>query len=147
VKGRALFLKSNVEHRGSFADALAESASRGLLAPDLARRMAEFRLKFMPAPTEGALRLKSYVHEFAHVYSRGRYILKSATVERLHNARPDIIESQPGFERAAGPFVRQAGRTAREGAQLMRKPKYSDNLYKLFDQTVFQDFHFLHPTA
>jgi hypothetical protein len=93
----------------------------------------------MLAPAQaGFLRLKSYVHAFAHVPRHRHCWLKEITVDFLNRARPNVVQNLPGYiapRRPAGPPSRSC--------RYMVEEKHSEKLNRLFDHSVFQRFQFL----
>jgi len=132
VKGDSLFEKSTVNERRSFLEISSLTCESGVLSATLATKTHDFAESFLPPATAGALKLKSYIHNFAHLNQNGRYSLKEETVEDLYGVRKDILEALPEFK--------LADRTAHF---LGRGHHQSPVLNKLFDQSVFQDFRFV----
>lgn len=127
LKARALFQGLNAKSPFSFA-AMVELSCNDLPAT-VAEQLRAFAKKFVSDTNAGALKLQSFVHEFANVPRHGQCSLRKDTLEALHRLRPQFIEALPGFDPGHGRF--------------MREPKYPDALHKLFDQTVFQKFQFI----
>lgn len=127
LKARALFQGLNAKSPFSFAAMVRESCEE--LPKAVAEQLETFAEKFVSDTSAGALKLQSFVHEFASVPRHGQCSLRRDTLEALHRLRPKFVEALPGFN---------SGRT-----RWAQEPKYPDALHKLFDQTVFQKFQFI----
>lgn len=132
VKGKSLFEeKSTLSERRSFLELSSACCRSGMLSEGLSDRLRRFTERFLPANTAGSLRLKSYIHLFALPSRNGRYSLKERTIQELRRRNKAFVESLPGFKPV-------------DSQRRYRKPQHSPMLHKLFDQTVFQDFRFIH---
>jgi hypothetical protein len=136
AKGKALFTKSTLQDRNSFAYYLQACNDQKQLPAELSERLRRFAESVLPLAQVGFLKLKSYIHAFAHLPSRGAFSLKPPTIEALHSKRKAFVESLPGFEAPSESRRRFGG-----------EPTHSDRLLHLFDKTVFQEFQFLRLTA
>jgi hypothetical protein len=137
VKGKSIFETGDLECRGSFAEHLQICTEHKLLPDPLA---SDLRIlsDSMLAPTDaGHLRLKSYIHTFAAVPQHRGCSLRKETVTYLDQSCPEVVRKLPGYVAPEVPVNRH---NYMMGA---REPKHSQQLYGLFDQTVFQRFHFL----
>lgn len=139
AKAKAIFEPRNLSCRHSFAEYLAGCAKGQLLPEPLAREVKGFSDDLVPPPNAGHLKLKGFVHFFAYVPRHRGCTLKEATVDYLDQKCPEVVRSLPGYKPA--PEVRQD----RLGYVIFgrRRETHSPRLYALFDQTVFQKFHFL----
>jgi hypothetical protein len=133
ARGRCLFCKVNVDSQESFSEMVQKCCSDNILKENIAHHLKTFTDQIFPANIMGFLKLKSFIHEFAHIPARGQGSLKHKTLEELHQRQKSYIESLPGFQAADRRYCRDI--------------QYSKTLHKLFDQTVFQKFKFLHALA
>jgi hypothetical protein len=133
VKGRSLFYGLDVELKESFTELAKQCQHSGRLSLSAACMIRKFADELLSIHDTGSLELKSFVHEFAKVPTRGQCSLRRDTMEALHRLRKPFVESLPGFEPAQPRGLRDA--------------KHSDALDKLFDQTVFQKFNFVSRAA
>jgi hypothetical protein len=136
AKGKAIFEEDALSCRGAFADYVRRCIEGRLLREPLAAEVIALSEAMMPPTNAGQLRLKSYIHEFADVPRHRGCSLKKRTVEYLAKACPAVVESLPGYIPSETPPDRRHVFYAREA-------RHSPQLYGLFDQTVFQKFHFL----
>ncbi len=133
AKGGALFRGIEIRSRHSFAELVRTCCVGGDLPSGVVGELRRFATDFLSPATAGSLKLKSFVHEFAHVPPRGQCSLCESTKEALHRLRKPFVELLAGFRPAEN--------------KCLRNPHYSDAMDKLFDQTVFQRFKFVRPAA
>lgn len=137
AKGKAVFEIRALECRQSFAEYLRDCLDRQVLPEPLAGEVREFSDFLVPPTDAGHLKLKGFVHFFAHVPRHRGCTLKTDTLDFLSRARPDVVQNLPGYvPRPEPPAGRYAFHTE-------RKETHSPELVGLFDQTVFQAFNFL----
>ncbi|HEV3339537.1 MAG TPA: hypothetical protein VG125_04250, partial [Pirellulales bacterium] len=127
----------NLQCWESFGEHLRHCAKRQALPDALAADAMALSDGMLSPADAGHLQLRSYVHTFAHVPQHRGCSLKKETVEYLDKTCPEVVRSLPGYVAPPKP-VRQMYAYAGP-----RDPKHSPRLYGLFDQTVFQEFHFL----
>jgi hypothetical protein len=131
VKGNFLFRNLNVDSSASFTETLQKCCDNGLVKGDVASQLRTFSNKFFPPHAAGSLKLKSLMHRFADIRSRGRCSLNQATLEALYRLRKNYVESLPDFQPANTDVW-------------SLEPMKCNILHKLFDHTVFQKFNFVH---
>jgi hypothetical protein len=144
-KGRGLFRESVFlvrrihEGGGITVDAaltdLIEAVRRKQKLPDeLATELEKLKELVLPRETASVLRFKSLVHELADIPRHGQCSLKQTTLDYLHQEMKTSVEKMPGFKQKEGLRYDFGGPPQFE---------YDSKLKKLFDHTVFQNFHFL----
>lgn len=132
AKGRSLFTKTSLQDRTSFAYYLQMCKELGQLPDDLSARLRQFTESVLPPTQAGFLRLKSFIHSFASLPSRGPFTLKQPTMDALHERRKAFVEALPGF-------VPPSDASRRFGYG----PKHSDQLRYLLDKSALQAFQFV----
>jgi hypothetical protein len=134
AKGKSIFEIEELECPGAFVEHARRCAERQCLPGPLAAEMAAFSEAILPPTDAGHLRLKGYIHELVAVPRHRGCSLKKKTVEYLAEMCPAVVEKLPDYVPAEKPTDRRL---------FKREAKHSPQLYGLFDQTVFQTFHFL----
>jgi hypothetical protein len=139
-KGKELFYGRELTVGPAFTE-LARPFLEGLLLPISSQNELRELCEAFLAPAEaGFLELKSYVHAFADVPRyRRRCPLKRDTLNYFDEACPQIVQKLPGYEPASTPP------TMMFAFQTERRSRHSEQLERLFDQTVFQRFRFVQP--
>ena len=137
AKGKAVFELRDIECRHAFADYVRDCQARHILAEPLASEVKGFSETLVPPADAGHLQLKGFIHFFAHVPRHRGCRLKDDTLEFLSRARPDIVQSLPGYT------PRRVPPPGPSAFYIGGKDTHSQELIGLFDQSIFQTFHFL----
>lgn len=131
AKGESIFDSGRLMVSQAFSEHLARC--RLILSADLLGRLEHFCTSLLDVEMAGNLKVRSFVHTFANVSSRGTCSLKDDTIEHLNKVRRDYLESLPDYKSSSV-----------SGNFFMRDNSRQDPiLHRLFDHTVFQSFHFL----
>lgn len=139
-KGRYLFREADIEVHASFAATIRAVLEHQLVPESLASDLQKFQEEFLPRKGAGSLRLKSLIRTFADVPRHRQCKLKIATLKYLHGRERAFVEAMPGFRQKQG-F--EGNWLNMEPSFLQFEHAYSPDLVRIFDQTVFQRFHFL----
>jgi hypothetical protein len=136
-KGSSLFNSphgfSDVSANGSLAGWISRAVKSGGLSEELERNLKEFLERFIPPSISKTLNFKSYIHELADVPSHGQCRLRKDTLKYLFDKRSALIREMNGFKEIERKFQ----------WPFEDKYQFPEPLFRLFDQTVFQDFEFL----
>lgn len=140
-KAKSIFeIKKDLTCSQSFSEYLRTCTQRAILPEPLVGEVQAFSDALVPLTHAGHLRLKGFIHAFAHIPNRGRCQLKEDTIEYLAKACPEVVRQLPGFK-ASSACKPSDGRYF--SAFLERKDTHSPQLYRFFDQSIFQTFIFL----
>jgi hypothetical protein len=140
ARGKSIFETQDLTVRHSFAEHHRICAERQSLPEPLEGQVKTFADALVPPADAGHLRLKGFVHSFAHVPRHRGCTLKEDTVEYLARMCPDLVRSLPEYVPGSAPEVGHVRYTL---MGVYCKEKHSPQLYKLLDQSIFQEFNFL----
>jgi len=136
-KVRNLLLgNSDITVNRSLAQVVDEVCRNRLVDEDMQGQLRSLYQQFMPEEKASELRFVSLIHRFTQVPNQGQCCLRDDTLEYLLKKDAKFIEEMEGFRR-------EAGRIGPRRIPQLKVCEYPDRLKRLFDQTVFQEFHFI----
>jgi hypothetical protein len=134
-KGRSLFWSHDVSASGSLGGWIEATCAGGMLPEDLVVDLQDFQERFIPRGTAAFLKFKSIIHLFADVPRHGQCSLRTDTLQYLHDRRSAVVTPMATQKRGQFPTIYNP-----HPVEFV----YESKLVHLFDQSVFQEFDFIH---